>query len=62
MEWHISAQKNTEETVSKNVQLVNRQDFDKMVFKENLEEYHDFIRSKLAEFEQDDVFTSDYHD
>ncbi|MGI0042423.1 MAG: hypothetical protein ACRD47_01820 [Nitrososphaeraceae archaeon] len=62
MECHISIQKNTEETVSKNVQLVNRQDFDKMIFKENLEKYHDFIRSKLAEFEQDDVFTSDYHD
>jgi hypothetical protein len=48
---HLSIQKDTEEIVSKDVQLVSQQNFDRIIFRENLEGYHDFIRSKLAESE-----------
>jgi hypothetical protein len=40
--------KDIEEIVSNDVQLISQQSFDRMVFKEKLAEYHDFIRSKLA--------------
>jgi hypothetical protein len=49
---HISIQKDTEKIVSKKAQLVSQQNFDRMIFRENLERYHDFIRLKLAESEQ----------
>jgi hypothetical protein len=53
VKWdYISMQKETEEIVSKDVLLVSQQNFDRLVFKEKLEKYHDFIRSKLAESEQ----------
>jgi hypothetical protein len=45
---HISMKKDIEEIVSNGVQLLSQQSFDRMVFKEKLEAYHDFIRSKLA--------------
>jgi hypothetical protein len=52
VKWdHISIQKDTEEIVSKDVVLVSQQNFDRFVFKENLERYHDFIRSKLTKSE-----------
>jgi uncharacterized protein YjaG (DUF416 family) len=47
---HISMKKDIEEIVSNDVQLISQQSFDRMVFKEKLAEYHDFIRSKLAGF------------
>ena len=37
--------------VARNVKLLSQQNFDKMVFKEKLEQYHEFIKSKLAESE-----------
>lgn len=48
----ISMQNEIEQIVSKDVQLVGQQSFDKMIFKEKLEEYHDFIKSKLSDSEQ----------
>ncbi|MGC1131295.1 MAG: hypothetical protein WA941_00625 [Nitrososphaeraceae archaeon] len=52
VKWdYISIQKDTEEIVSKDVLLVSQQSFDRLVFKENLERYHNFIRSKLTKSE-----------
>jgi hypothetical protein len=48
----VSMQKDIGEIVSNGIQLINQQSFDRMVFKEKLEEYHDFIKSKLVESEQ----------
>jgi uncharacterized protein YjaG (DUF416 family) len=45
---HISMKKDIEEIVSNDVRLISQQSFDRMVFREKLAEYHDFIRSKLA--------------
>jgi hypothetical protein len=39
-------QKDTEEIASKNVY---QQNFDRFVFKDKLEVYHNFVRSKLSE-------------
>lgn len=51
--WNnITMQRDTEEIVSKDVELVSQQNFDRMIFREKLEKYHDFIRAKLAESEQ----------
>ncbi|MGH9978254.1 MAG: hypothetical protein ACRD8Z_20850, partial [Nitrososphaeraceae archaeon] len=41
---HISMQKETEEIVSKKGLLVVQQNFDRMIFRENWEKNHDFIR------------------
>lgn len=49
-------QKDMEEIVSKNVLLISQKNFDRMIFRENLEKYYNFIRSKLADF------SNDYHD
>jgi hypothetical protein len=48
----ISMQKDVEKTVSNGIQLINQQNFDKIIFKEKLEKYHDFIKSKLAGSEE----------
>jgi hypothetical protein len=45
-------QKEIEEIVSKDVQLVSQQSFDRMIFKEKLEGYHDFIKSRLEGLEE----------
>jgi hypothetical protein len=50
IKWdRISIQKEVEQIVTKDVQLISQQDFDRIIFKENLEKYHDFVKSKLAE-------------
>jgi uncharacterized protein YjaG (DUF416 family) len=49
---HISMQKETEEIVSKDIQLISQQKFDRIVFQENINHFYDFIKSKLAESEQ----------
>jgi hypothetical protein len=43
---NMSMQKDTEEMLSKKVQLVSQQNFAKLIFRETLEKYDDFIRSK----------------
>lgn len=48
---HISMQKDRE-IVSKDVKLVSQQNFVRIVFKDKLEEYYNFVKSKLAECEQ----------
>jgi hypothetical protein len=48
----ISVQKVTEEIVSKDVQLISQQHFDRIVFQENINHFYDFIKSKLDEAEQ----------
>jgi hypothetical protein len=48
----ISIQRYIEEIVSNGIQLTSQPGFDRMVFKEKLERYYDFIRSKLSESEQ----------
>jgi hypothetical protein len=45
-------QKDVEKIVSNGIQLINQQNFDKIIFKEKLEKYHDFIKSKLAGSEE----------
>jgi hypothetical protein len=50
IKWdRISMQKEIEETVSKDIQLISQQRFDRIVFQENLNHFYDFIKSKLAE-------------
>jgi hypothetical protein len=49
---HISIQKDTEKTMPKNVMMVSRQNFDRIVFRDKLEKYHNSVRSKLAEPEK----------
>jgi hypothetical protein len=48
----ISMQKETEEIVSKDMQLISQQRFDRIVFQDNINHFYDFIKSKLAESEQ----------
>jgi len=48
----ISMQKETEEIVSKDMQLISQQKFDGIVFQENINHFYDLIKSKLAESEQ----------
>ncbi len=48
----ISMQKGTEEIVSKDIQLISQQGFDRIVFQENIDHFYDFIKSKLAKSEQ----------
>lgn len=43
--------KDIEEIVSNGVQQVNQQAFDRVIFKEEIEKFHNFIRSKLNESE-----------
>ena len=47
----ISTQKETEEIVSRDVQLISQNRFDRIVFQENTNHFYDFIKSKLAESE-----------
>jgi hypothetical protein len=48
--WNrISMRKDIEEIVSNGVQQVNQQAFDRVIFKEEIEKFHNFIRSKLNE-------------
>jgi uncharacterized protein YjaG (DUF416 family) len=50
--WNrISMRKDIEEIVSNGVQQVNQQAFDRVIFKEEIEKFHNFIRSKLNESE-----------
>jgi hypothetical protein len=50
--WNrISMRKDIEEIVSNGVQQVNQQAFDRVIFKEGIEKFHNFIRSKLNESE-----------
>ena len=50
--WNrISMRKDIEEIVSNGVQQVNQQAFDRVIFKEEIEKFHNFIRSKLDESE-----------
>jgi hypothetical protein len=44
-------QKEIEEIVSKDMQLISQQRFDRIVFQENIDEFYEFIKSKLAESE-----------
>jgi hypothetical protein len=48
----ISIQKETEEIVSKDMQLISQQRFDRNVFQDNINHFYNFIKSKLAETEQ----------
>jgi hypothetical protein len=48
----ISMQKETEEIVSKDMQLISQQRFDRNVFQDNINHFYNFIKSKLAETEQ----------
>jgi hypothetical protein len=48
----INMQKETEEIVSKDMQLISQQRFDRIVFQDNINHCYDFIKSKLAESEQ----------
>jgi hypothetical protein len=48
----ISMQKETEEIVAKDVQLISQQKFDRIVFQEKRNHFYDFIKSKLNESEQ----------
>jgi hypothetical protein len=45
-------QKETEEIVSKDMQLISQQRFDRNVFQDNINHFYNFIKSKLAETEQ----------
>jgi hypothetical protein len=50
IKWdHVSMQKEIEEIVLKDVQLISQQHFDRIVFQENLNHFHAFIKSKLSE-------------
>ena len=50
--WNrISMRKDIEEIVSNGVQQVNQQAFNRVIFKEEIEKFHNFIRSKLNESE-----------
>jgi hypothetical protein len=50
--WNrISMRKDIEEIVSNGVQQVNQQALDRVIFKEEIEKFHNFIRSKLNESE-----------
>ncbi len=52
IKWdRISMQKEIEETVSKDIQLISQQGFDRIVFQKNIGNFYDFIKSKLAESE-----------
>ena len=44
-------QTDIEEIVSNGVVQVNQQTFDRVIFKDKIEKFHDFIRSKLDESE-----------
>jgi hypothetical protein len=50
IKWdHVSMQKEIVEIVLKDVQLISQQHFDRIVFQENLNHFHAFIKSKLSE-------------
>jgi hypothetical protein len=50
IKWdRVSMQKEIEEIVLKDVQLISQQHFDRIVFQENLNHFHAFIKSKLSE-------------
>ena len=50
IKWdRVSIQKEIEEIVLKDVQLISQQHFDRIVFQENLNHFHAFIKSKLSE-------------
>ena len=50
--WNrISMRKDIEEIVSNGVVQVNQQFFDRVIFKDKIEKFHNFIRSKLNESE-----------
>ena len=52
IKWdRISMQKEIEEIVSKDMQLISQQSFDRIVFRKNIDEFYDFIKSKLSESE-----------
>jgi hypothetical protein len=52
IKWdRVSMQKEIEEIVLKDVQLISQQHFDRIVFQENLNHFHAFIKSKLSESE-----------
>lgn len=52
IKWdRVSMQKGIEEIVSKDVQPISQQQFDRIVFQENLNHFHAFIKSKLSESE-----------
>ena len=38
--------------MAKNVMMVSRQNFDRIVFRDKLEKYHNSVRSKSAELEK----------
>lgn len=44
-----SSKEEVENAVVKDARLVSQQEFDRLVFRERLAEYHDFIQSKLKE-------------
>lgn len=49
-QWNESSSKEeVENAVVKGARLVGQQDFDRLVFRDRLADYHDFIRSKLRE-------------
>jgi hypothetical protein len=51
--WNrISMQKDIEEVVSNGIQQVNQQAFNRVIFKDKLENFHNFIGSKLDESER----------
>jgi hypothetical protein len=53
VQWNrISMRKDIEEVVSNGVQQLNQRAFDRVLFKDEIEKFHNFIRSKLNESER----------
>jgi hypothetical protein len=53
--WNVqSALKDTEDSVSKDSQLVNQESFDKLIFRDKLEDYKQFIISSLNRVNESD--------
>ena len=48
------------ETVTIYVMLIKHQNFDRILFKDKLDEYHNFVRSKVAEPERGVLLSTTY--